>query len=296
MVQERDLVLLSQLWIMHVADREQLMVTAGFTSITRINTRLLALVRAGILRRFFIGCDGGRKALYALSAKGAQLIGMPRRGPRRSQDEFLVADFSVLHQLAINNVYCNLRFGKIPIPHVQFVNWIAFTETITADLPLIPDGYVEFMTPSGIDSSFIEVDLGHEALSVWEKKAAHYKQLAMSGDFARRFKQSRFRVLVLVNSARRARAIRAAVAAVTEKLFWFAMLDEVSGDKFFSPVWLIASGVSIRSRAFLQRSWTPPSLKSSSSALMAAIAGASPFSRNPSNGPNSAQINSRRSA
>ena len=43
MVQERDLLLLSQLWIMHVADREQLMVAAGFTSITRINTRLLAL-------------------------------------------------------------------------------------------------------------------------------------------------------------------------------------------------------------------------------------------------------------
>ena len=66
MVQERDLILLSQLWIMHVADREQLMIAAGFTSITRVNTRLLALVRAGILRRFFIGCGGGRKALYAL--------------------------------------------------------------------------------------------------------------------------------------------------------------------------------------------------------------------------------------
>jgi len=173
MVQERDLALLSQLWIMHVADREQLMVAAGFTSITRINTRLLALVRAGILRRFFIGCDGGRKALYALSAKGAQLIDMPRRGPRRAQDEFLVADFSVLHQLAINDVYCNLRFGRIPILHVQFVNWMGFTEPITADLRLIPDGYVEFRTPSGIDSSFIEVDLGHEALTVWKEKAAH---------------------------------------------------------------------------------------------------------------------------
>ena len=242
MVQERDLVLLSQLWIMHVADRKQLMAAAGFTSITRINTRLLALVRTGILRRFFIGCEGGRKALYALSAKGAQLIDMPRRGPRRPQDEFLVADFSVLHQLAINNVYCTLRFGRIPIPQVQFVNWMGFTEPITTDLRLIPDGYVEFRTPSGIDSSFIEVDLGHEALSVWKEKAAHYKQLAKSGDFARRFEQSRFRVLVLVNSARRARAIRAAVAAVTEKLFWFAMLDEVDGEKFFGPVWLRPMG------------------------------------------------------
>lgn len=234
--------LLSQLWIMHVADREQLMIAAGFTSISRINTRLLALVHAGILRRFFIGGGGGRKALYALSTKGAQLIDMPRRGPRRPQDELLVADFSVLHQLAINEVYCNLRFGRIPIPHVQFVNWIAFTEPITTDLRLIPDGYVEFRTPLGIDSSFIEVDLGHEALGVWKEKAVHYVQLAVSGDFARRFKQPRFRVLVLANSARRARAIRAAVAAVTEKIFWFAMLDEAQGGKFFGPSWLRPTG------------------------------------------------------
>ena len=166
------------------------------------------------------------------------MINMPRRGPRRPQDELLVADFFVLHQLAINDVYCNLRFGRKPISYVQFVNWVAFTEPITPDLRLIPDGYVEFSTSSGIDASFIEVDLGNEALSVWEEKAQHYLQLAKSGDFARRFKHSRFRVLVLVNSARRLRAIRAAVAPVTEKIFWFATLDEVKGEKFFGPEWL----------------------------------------------------------
>jgi hypothetical protein len=242
MFQERDLLLLSQLWIMHVAGREQLMVATGFTSITRINTRLLALVRAGILRRFFIGSGGGRKALYSLSAKGAQLIDMPRRGPRRRQDELLAADFSVLHQLAINDVYCNLRFGTIPVANVRFVNWVAFTEPITADVRLIPDGYVEFKTHSGIDASFIEVDLGHENLTVWKEKAVHYVQLAVSGEFVRRFGQPRFRVLVLANSARRARAIRAAAAAVTEKIFWFAMLDEARGEKFFGPSWLRPTG------------------------------------------------------
>jgi hypothetical protein len=223
---------------MRVADKEQLMVAAGFGSVTRINTRLLALTRAGLLRRFFLGSGGGRKALYALSVKGAQLIEVPLRGPRRRQNEMLVADFFVQHQLTINAVYCGLKFSAIPIPGVRFVNWLAFHEPLIAGLSLIPDGYVEFMTPSGIDASFIEVDLGHESLTVWKEKAKHYLQLALSGEYERQFRQSRFRVLVLVNSERRLQSIRSAVRGITEKIFWFATLDAVRGEKFFGSVWL----------------------------------------------------------
>src|ERR1039458_5972221 len=79
-VQPRDLQLLRELSVMRVLDREQAKIVAGFQSTTRANTRLLALTRAGLLRRFFLGSGGGRKALYALSPKGAQLVGVPYRG------------------------------------------------------------------------------------------------------------------------------------------------------------------------------------------------------------------------
>lgn len=241
-VQPRDVALLRELGTLRVADREQLAAAGGFHSVTRINARLLALVRAGLLRRFFIGSEGGRKALYALSAKGAQLVGVPMRGPRRRQDELLVADFSVLHQLAINRVYCTLKFGTIPVPQVRFVQWLTFTEPLTPELRLIPDGYVEFQTPTGIDASYIEVDLGTEPQSVWKEKATRYVRLAISGDYARLFKQSRFRVLVIANSPRRVQAIRKTVATITAKIFWFASLDEIRGEQFFAPVWLRAQG------------------------------------------------------
>ena len=84
-VQSRDLNFLRELGTLGVVDREQFKVIAGFTSTTRANTRLLQLFRAGLLRRFFLGSGGGRKALYALSPKGAQLAGVPYRGPRRRQ-------------------------------------------------------------------------------------------------------------------------------------------------------------------------------------------------------------------
>jgi hypothetical protein len=227
---------------MRVADREQVKIAAGFGSTTRVNERLLALTRVGLLRRFFLGSGGGRKALYALSLKGAQVIQVPCRGPRRRQNEVLIADFFVQHQLSINAVYCDLKFGTIPAPRVKFVNWLAFHEPLVAGLALIPDAYVEFATPSGIDASFIEVDLGHEGLPVWKEKTRHYVQLALSGEYERQFRQSRFRVLVLVNSERRMLSIRAAVAKVTQKIFWFATLDAVRGEKFFGPVWLRPEG------------------------------------------------------
>jgi len=108
-VQPRDLHLLRELSVMRVIDREQAKVVAGFTSTTRANTRLLTLTNTGLLRRFFLGSGGGRKALYALSAKGAQLAEVPIRGPRRPQDAMLVADFFVQHQLTVNDLYCSLK-------------------------------------------------------------------------------------------------------------------------------------------------------------------------------------------
>lgn len=210
----------------------------GFKSLTRINTRLLALYRAGLLRRFFIGFGGAQKALYALSQKGAQLIGVPLRGPRRRQDSLLAADFSVLHQLAINDLSCNVRFQPIPLQGVEFINWMGFTEPISERLRLIPDGYMEFRTPAGIDAAFLEVDLGNEPLEAWREKAKRYLDLAASGEYEKRFKQPRFRVLVLADSARRLRFIRAAVADVTEKIFWFATLEDARRATFFGSVWL----------------------------------------------------------
>jgi hypothetical protein len=236
--QPRDLTLLRELAHMRVADAKQLALAAEFHSTTRINTRLLALYRAGLLRRFFIGSGGGRKALYAISPKGAQLIHAPNRGPRRRTDETLVADFFVLHQLAVNEVYCTVKFDRVPISNVQFLQWLSFYGPLAQGLSLIPDGYVEWKTPSGIIASFIEVDLGTEALSVWKDKAKHYRELSLSGEFERQFKQSRFRVLVLANSERRMQTIRAAVATVTDKMFGFATLGTARGEQFFGPVWL----------------------------------------------------------
>ena len=235
-LQTRDLHLLQELAVMRVLDREQAKIVAGFGSTTRANARLLALMRAGLLRRFFLGSGGGRKALYALSPKGAQVAGVPARGPRRPQDALLVADYFVGHQLAVNNIYCALKYGAIPVPQVMFHRWLSFFEPVVPGISLIPDGYVEFVTPTGIIACFLEVDLGHESRTIWKGKAQHYLQLAISGKYREQFGLDRFRVLVIANSERRLHSIRKTVATITTKLFRLATLMSVS-DGFFASVW-----------------------------------------------------------
>ncbi len=221
---------------MRVVDRERAMLVAGFASTSRANVRLLSLTHGGLLRRFFLGASAaGRKALYALSAKGAKLIGSPMRGPRRGRGELLVADYFVEHQLTVNEIHCALRFGPLP-QGVAFKRWLAFF----APLPntrFIPDGYMELSTPSGTLAAFVEVDLGHESLTVWRRKIRNYLDYAVAGRYAREFGGKSFRVLVIANSERRLRSIRNVAATITGKLFWLAHLHAIRREGLFAPIW-----------------------------------------------------------
>lgn len=240
-LQPRDLHLLRELSVMRIADREQLKVAAGFGSTTRVNARLLALTRAGLLRRFYLGFSGARKALYAVSRRGALVAEVPCRGPRRPQETMLVADYFTEHQLAINAVYCTLKFRTIPLSRIGFHRWLSFHDPLTPHINLIPDGYVEFTASEGVVACFLEVDLGHESLAVWKEKARRYLQLALSGEYRRKFGQERFRVLVIAHSDRKLHSIRRAVAEITQKIFWFATVASVEYG-FFDPVWFRPTG------------------------------------------------------
>ena len=237
-LQPRDRHLLEELATMRCIDREQAKLVARFGSTTRANARLLALTRAGLLRRCFLGTTAGAtKALYMLSPKGAHAVGVPLRGPHRRKDEALIADFFIEHQLHVNDTYCTLKYRPIPVLGVAFRCWTTFLEPLTPGIPLIPDGYVELETLSGIVSAFLEVDLGNESLAVWKEKVSNYLQLAASGEVERRFGQARFRVLVIAHSERRVRSLRTAIAAATDKIFWLASLESIDRYGFFASLW-----------------------------------------------------------
>jgi Replication-relaxation len=228
-LQERDRRLLAELGEMRVIDREQASVVAGFQSVTRANARLLALTKAGLLRRMFTGRN---KAVYLI----------PRTREQKPGHEESTGVLFVEHQLGINSIYLIIKYRPVPVQGANLQRWLSFSECVSKSIPLIPDGYFEFSLKGAIWPMFLEVDLGTERLSVWQKKIQVYLQLAISGEFDRIFMQKTFRTLIVVNTERRLCDIRSVIARSTDKIFWLTTFERIHNSGFWMPIWLRPTG------------------------------------------------------
>jgi Replication-relaxation len=233
MLQDRDLRLLEALESMRVIDREQAKVVAGFKSRTRANERLLALTQAGYLKRAFVG---RRQAVYWLANR--PLHQEKKRGDTVAEP----ASLFLRHRLEINRVHLLVQYSSIPIRGWWFAAWQNFQKPLSGAVPLIPDGYFELGSAQGFRPVFVEVDLGTEAVPVLARKASLYLQLATTGEFSKIFGRSQFRVLLITTSDRRLQNIREGIAKLTDKVFWFATLDAIAPEKFWTATWLRPTG------------------------------------------------------
>jgi hypothetical protein len=231
-LQPRDLRLLEALETMRVINREQAKIVCGFRSTTRANARLLALTNAGFLKRAFLG---SRQAVYWLAGKSKsdQQSELNTREP---------AALFLRHRLEINRLHLLVQYSAIPVTGWWLVRWQSFSRNLSATVPLIPDGYFEIRSQTGVRSCFVEVDLGTEALPVFQRKVQLYLHLAISGDFAKLFGQQQFRVLVIANSERRLANLRAAISKLTDKIFWLTTIESINPRDFWSAAWLRPTG------------------------------------------------------
>ena len=154
-LQNRDCRLLSELAVMRIIDREMTKVCAGFGSTTQVSLRLLELTRAGFLRKFFVGTiGGGRKAVYTLSPKGADVVAARFGGIVRPEGKLVTGDRFVEHQFAINEIYLAVKYPRVANPAVQFRRWHTFRQSISEAIKLTPDGYFEIASVQGIRAMF----------------------------------------------------------------------------------------------------------------------------------------------
>lgn len=237
-IQERDRRLLSELATFRVIDREQAKLIGGFRSTTRANTRLLALSRAGLLKRAFIGtAAGGRKALYSVTPYGCAVLGEPVRGLNRPADAILVGDLFIEHQLALNAVLLAFRHQTAP-DALRFIAFRIFSAPLSPEARVVPDGYVEVEVSGTMRSMFIEVDRGTESSVIWNRKIDGYLKFAVSGEFLAKFHQSQFRVLVVCMTQRRLESLIKTVQKRTDKIFWFTTLRAIHNDGLWNAIWI----------------------------------------------------------
>jgi hypothetical protein len=234
-LQARDLLLLSELARVSLADREQIKVLARFNSTTRANLRLLALVRAGFLyRRFSSASATARKAVYSLSQKGAELTA-GRTGTRRWRK--IPLEMFCEHELRITDFYIALRQGVKNNPRIRVDTWRVCSASVSQSILVVPDGYFQIREDAAALDCFLEMDMGTEALGVWVSKVEQYLALAKSGEYGAHFPSKQFRVLVVAPSERRLQNLRAATASVTTKIFWFATQKIINSEGVLSPIW-----------------------------------------------------------
>jgi len=240
---ERDFVIFRALLVTRVLDCDDLMVVGGFSSVRRANRRLLKLVRAGLLRRWFVGTETrGVKAIYGVSPEATRLIGEPPQGVLPwKQDRVITSSQFLAHQQAINRVFIQARFQPLP-REAACVRWMNFREPLSTAIPLKPDAYLEITQAGAVHAMFLEVDQGTETSKVWKRKVEWYLKVALGGDFERLFQQKRFRVLVVLHSSRRLDVIKKTIAERTDKLFWFATQDQIRSEGFTAPIWIRPTG------------------------------------------------------
>jgi len=235
-VTARDRDLFHTLLIARVLDGGQVQIVCGFGSVRRTNRRLLKLVSAGLLRRWFVGtAGGGQRALYGLSPQGANVIGETSQGliPWK-QDALITSSQFLRHQQAVNDIFLRARFYPLP-PGLSCERWERPKLPLSPSAPLIPDGYFEIAREGVIYPTFLEMDLGTESSRVWKRKVELYLKVATTSD---RFHPKLVRTLVLFPSMRRLESIRKVIAKRSEKLFWLSTQHEVQRNGLWEPIWL----------------------------------------------------------
>src|SRR5205085_231208 len=96
-------------------------------------------------------------------------------------------------------------------------------------------------------AAFLELDLGHERRAVWTEKVKAYFELAVSGDYERRFGSNQFRVLVVTTTERRLESLRATTALTTNKIFRFSTLEAVRTQGLCAVIWRRSKGTTCES-------------------------------------------------
>lgn len=242
-LQPRDCRVLSALVTLRILDREQAKIVGGFSSVSRANARLTALLRAGYLERFYFGTiRGGQKSLYALSKRGAVEIGAEYRSLKRTPGHVIGSDGFTAHQVHLTQVLVALKHTQPSSVETNVGRMLTFLEPLAPAVSLRPDGYVELLANGSNIPMFVEADLGTEPLKEWENKARNYLQLAVSGEFQKHFSHPQFRVVVVTISEEWLEHIRAAIAKLTDKIFWFTTFSAVNNQGIWAPIWLRPSG------------------------------------------------------
>jgi hypothetical protein len=244
---ERDPRVLESVYRHQLLTRDQFMRVGGFNSITRVNTRLAALVAAGMLQRKSMPIHPGRgsaQMLYFLSKASAAVLDIDPAAVTQQIRQVSRWDLrQVEHVRTENQILVDLIDALQRTADVALIAFHTEPELrqIFLNRRLVPDGWIAWTAEGKRFNCFTEADLHSEGLTVWRSKILQYLEYAESGQHRELFGFRAFRVLVLAKSRSRLENLRR-IAVPAGQLFRFADLAAVNAGNIMAKTWLPASG------------------------------------------------------
>jgi hypothetical protein len=252
-LQQRDREIIKSIYSFRLLTRQQLQELFCINGTRRANQRLRKLYDHKYLSRYFLPTiRGSAKAIYYLGPKGAAIIAdelgidlnivnRKRKSTSKLQELFLN------HVLGLNDIRIAFYLGLDIHPGMALERWIndndchqQYRAPVGGKIVIKqfrPDGYFRILYKGKLYSFFIEYDRSTMTVGRFAGKVHTYLDFSSLGYYRKRFGVKYFRVLVVTKTRNRLSNLKKAVGNITDKLFWFTTIEQVTPKTVFGPIW-----------------------------------------------------------
>ena len=240
-LQARDEEIIKAVYEYGVLTGEQIERLFGFGCATRRNVRLRSLFDHRFLERKFLPTlQGSAKALYVLGPLGVPVVSSrlgvdPQEVKLRMKRAREIKEMFLRHRLQVNEFRIAFSLAAARTPGARFDRWHAEPEI--SETTIIPDAYCEYAWDEKRWSFFLELDRSTESHRRFKAKVDAYLKYGFSGKYQREFGLKFFRVLVVTESDARRANLKKLVEGITDKMFWVAVISDLTPNSMFNTVW-----------------------------------------------------------
>lgn len=253
LLQPRDIELIKALYHFRYLRRDQIQKLFNWNCVTRVNSRLRKLFDSAFLYRTFLPTvKGSSKAIYTLGRNAGQIVSEKLNIPlqevrskigatRKASPLFLshslhVSESRIRLDESFKNVSLKVNLWLNDLDCVDhFTYQDGHGRKVTRHFK--PDSYCQLIYSGKIYSFFLEVDngtMGHKRISLKTKVYDEYRNLGL---YASRFGLKNFRILFVLNSQMRGKALKSTLENDNRKNIWLVQLEDLTSDAIFQRVW-----------------------------------------------------------
>lgn len=241
-LQERDKELFVSLCRHEYLTNDQIKALLDFGCLTRVNARLRKLYDNNYLSRAYINNPCGQaKIAHFLGPEAVPVIAErlkidPSMIKRKRQRLLKAKEPALIRSLAINKVRLAFELAGGNRPEIKMGEWEQ--AVLKSESVFYPDAYFSYQCHDKRYNCFLEIDHAIRSNKSFKDRLQKYLQYGMEGYFNRQFGFNFFRVFIVCSNQDRLKALLDIASRLTDRMFWFAAMDQMTSENVFNAIWL----------------------------------------------------------